>query len=114
MFPLALKLIGFVLILVVVGIVGAFVGIILEDLRIYRAGIEKDRRILTDVLQKSPTYSSLQIIEYSAGKAWLAGTVPSDEDYKQLRCDVVDAFGRDRVTRCFEDVKVERGQPIVP
>jgi hypothetical protein len=109
--PPALKVFGFLLILVVVGAVSALVAVILEDVRIYRAGIERDRRILTEVLQKSPAYSSLEITEYSAGQSWLAGTVPTDEDYKQLERDVIEAFGREGLDRRLMAVKVERGQP---
>ncbi len=108
-----LRVIGLILLLFVVGTLGAFIGVLLEDLRNYNVGIEKDRRILADVLKKRPAYSSLEIIEYSAGHSWLDGTVPSDEDYKQLEHDVIDAVGRDLLDRRMMNVSVERGKAHV-
>ncbi len=98
---------------IIVATVSYFLGAVFEDLRFYQRGIDGDRRTLSGVLEKRPAYSFLQFIDYSAGQSWLAGTLASDEDYKQLECDVIDAFGRARLERCMANVSVERAKTNV-
>lgn len=88
------------------GVVGYAYGVVTSNLGLNHQRFLQERETFAPLLAADPAFAGITIREYSAGAAWLYGTVATAEDLDRLKTLIVQQVGQARAERALRHVEV--------
>lgn len=102
----SLAIVGSILGMFICGVIGLVLGRFVGERGAYDRRFDADESILKRLLASDPAFAGIQIEEYSAGDAYLVGTIRSQADEDRLREAAIRALGEARVKHMLNGVDI--------